>query len=526
MQRFGDERVAAKLIRRAKRRGRPVLWHVWNFLVRATVTLTGIYVLLIIRFCISRPSPSVNYIDKINGPIASTLPGDRAWPLWRKAIVAIAERSKDGQLVQPKAIWPSDPPRWAEKVAWLNQHTAALNLIREAAAKPVLGFVLGQNGAGNDAEIFGPYVMKQQFDAPMITLLLPHLNMLRMCDQVLSFDAHLATELNDRQRLKIDLQSMLGIVRQLQGAEGSVVTQLVALGASESLFNRLQMSLQHNPNIFDDDQLIKLAHIIAGPRTAADLIQLQTERYTFHDTVQRLFTDDGNGNGRMTLKGMRILPAPLNFRGNRVLDPWDDIYGNTYALASPLPMATVSRQELVATYDRIMDQVEANFHLPLRQVDLAKINEQIDALKDSRVDQARYGALLQLIPDYSKWESMCERSLGERDGTLVGISLELYKRRFGHYPDKLNELTPDLLPVLPPDRITGDPLRYRLIKGKPIVYSVGIDRVDDGGCERDESRQTRSLGGSAVAKDFWSSSAWRLDYLSGSFFRRELKSSE
>jgi hypothetical protein len=37
------------------------------------------------------------------------------------------------------------------------------------------------------------------------------------------------------------------------------------------------------------------------------------------------------------------------------------------------------------------------------------------------------------------------------------------------------------LPAVPADRITGDPLRYRLVGGKPLVYSVGSNRVDDGG---------------------------------------------
>jgi hypothetical protein len=45
----------------------------------------------------------------------------------------------------------------------------------------------------------------------------------------------------------------------------------------------------------------------------------------------------------------------------------------------------------------------------------------------------------------------------------------------------LNDLTPELLPEIPADRITGDPIKYHLIDGKPVVYSVGADRIDDGG---------------------------------------------
>jgi len=34
---------------------------------------------------------------------------------------------------------------------------------------------------------------------------------------------------------------------------------------------------------------------------------------------------------------------------------------------------------------------------------------------------------------------------------------------------------------VPPDRVDGKQLRYALRDGKPVVYSVGRDHVDDGG---------------------------------------------
>jgi hypothetical protein len=40
---------------------------------------------------------------------------------------------------------------------------------------------------------------------------------------------------------------------------------------------------------------------------------------------------------------------------------------------------------------------------------------------------------------------------------------------------------PDLLPAVPPDRYDGKPLRYQLVDGKPLVYSIGSDRDDDAG---------------------------------------------
>ena len=54
-------------------------------------------------------------------------------------------------------------------------------------------------------------------------------------------------------------------------------------------------------------------------------------------------------------------------------------------------------------------------------------------------------------------------------------------RRDGFDGASLAELSPVLLPSVPIDRITGGPLHYRVVNGKPVVYSVGVDRDDDGG---------------------------------------------
>jgi hypothetical protein len=89
--------------------------------------------------------------------------------------------------------------------------------------------------------------------------------------------------------------------------------------------------------------------------------------------------------------------------------------------------------------------------------------------------------LATLTPKLQRSAQIAEQTLGERDGLLVGLALELYHRRHQRYPDTLAQLTPGLLPAVPADRITGEPLKYRLVEAKPLVYSVGVDRIDDWG---------------------------------------------
>jgi hypothetical protein len=83
---------------------------------------------------------------------------------------------------------------------------------------------------------------------------------------------------------------------------------------------------------------------------------------------------------------------------------------------------------------------------------------------------------------------------GSRDAILAAIALELYRRRHGGWPATLDALVPSLLPSVPVDRFTGQPLRYRIIDGMPRLYSVGANLTDDAG---------------TPAKDDYAGNGWR-----------------
>ena len=70
----------------------------------------------------------------------------------------------------------------------------------------------------------------------------------------------------------------------------------------------------------------------------------------------------------------------------------------------------------------------------------------------------------------------------ERRIIITAIALERYRGKNGSYPKTLAELTPEFLKIVPSDFMDGQPLRYRLTDdGHFLLYSVGLDCVDDGG---------------------------------------------
>lgn len=68
----------------------------------------------------------------------------------------------------------------------------------------------------------------------------------------------------------------------------------------------------------------------------------------------------------------------------------------------------------------------------------------------------------------------------------VAIVLAEHRLEHGTYPQMLEALVPHRLPELPLDFATGEPLRYRPTDDGQgfVLYSVGVDREDDGGVDR------------------------------------------
>lgn len=63
----------------------------------------------------------------------------------------------------------------------------------------------------------------------------------------------------------------------------------------------------------------------------------------------------------------------------------------------------------------------------------------------------------------------------------VAIAAERYRMANGHWPARLDELVPKFLKELPTDPFDGQPLKTTQKDGSFVVYSIGMDRIDNGG---------------------------------------------
>lgn len=64
---------------------------------------------------------------------------------------------------------------------------------------------------------------------------------------------------------------------------------------------------------------------------------------------------------------------------------------------------------------------------------------------------------------------------------ICELALQLFRAEHDREADRLEDLVPEVLPAVPLDPFTDQPLVYRPTADGPLLYSLGYDRRDDGG---------------------------------------------
>ncbi len=202
--------------------------------------------------------------------------------------------------------------------------------------------------------------------------------------------------------------------------------------------------------------------------------------------MQRIYTDDGHGDGRLALN-------VTHDKNLFEMIDWVSTEGAAHrsAFSNPalarlsLPaanMAIAGRKEMTDTYDQVTNHALARLGSPYWTWSKEpSLDSEVQALKTGPLHGFRHFFVLLLAPSHDTFLNRVVASDGNRDGVFIGLALELYHRDHAKWPESLSELSPKYLPTLPPDPITGKSLHYKIVDDRPVVYSVGVDGDDDGG---------------------------------------------
>ncbi len=81
--------------------------------------------------------------------------------------------------------------------------------------------------------------------------------------------------------------------------------------------------------------------------------------------------------------------------------------------------------------------------------------------------------------------TLCMDSTVETDArhrvVQIALAMHRYRAAHGRFPERLEDLTPELIIAVPRDPFDGKPLRLKRTDGGPVVYSIGPDLTDQGG---------------------------------------------
>ncbi|MCX7706034.1 MAG: hypothetical protein N2115_07260 [bacterium] len=78
------------------------------------------------------------------------------------------------------------------------------------------------------------------------------------------------------------------------------------------------------------------------------------------------------------------------------------------------------------------------------------------------------------------------RYIAQIEGLKIFCGLAIYKKIYKRFPDKLQQLVPDILAAIPLDPFTGKDFVYKKQNDKILVYSTGPNLIDDEGIKNSE----------------------------------------
>ncbi|HWL93387.1 MAG TPA: hypothetical protein VNT79_07615 [Phycisphaerae bacterium] len=486
---FGNPDLAATLIRRGKRRGRPMIW---KLAFTATMALLGLMAAgggYVAYLTLASPNPTVDYLKQLNESAEETTEEQRAWTLLQKSLLKLTPVPQTLSLLNPLEIRPQSP-EWPSVREWVELNRPLLPEFHEAAHRPHYGFIYG----GPDTAVFMRRLAELQNDEAMlqkladspdplvpklISILLPHLAEMQKAAWFLVLDArdHVSSQNFFDAIASLDVCHRLG-AKLFEGE--TLIEQLVGIKLMRMSCEELRQIVTWHGTILDNATKASIAsgHVFTMPEREF-VPHLDGERLSFHDAVQYLFTDDGQGNGR-------LIPSQFaKIRDFGTVAPAETSTLNSLnqdAEMVALAARHADRLETLEKYDELWDEMARYRELPLYDPQRRQTGVILQRFADDPETKVRFAVLDILIPNLMYADQVIREAAMENAATRSVVQIARFRADRGTWPQSWDALVPGYLTTAPIDVFTGDPLVFAIDKaGNPRVYSVGRNQKDDGG---------------------------------------------
>lgn len=466
IEEFGDPKLLAILLRRAKKRCRPL----WRTVVVRTFQVTGVSMLCLIlyaaSFLIAKPNLKVDYVEVFNKMAKSEISDeDNAWPDYEKAIEAFVEPNEqlieksvrdlhENYLSSPyRSFSDLDENLRANIRDWLEQNQTAINHLLEASTKP---YYFREYNVGEHNQ-----------DKCAIGILLPYGKKLREISKASVWQARMQQEQGQiTEALETSLalirigrhfQSRLTLIEQLNGRAFSNLGHyeiLRILKAKEFKAEEL-LNLQNG-----------LKHIHPGD---FPLMNVESEKFLFRDIVQQVFTDGGIGGGH-------LIPNRLAFLLTSLTSVNEELDNLIYL---PVSLVHARRNKTLEKANQVYDEaIELSRMTPYsKHISNRSIEKSVETLSEYRFFLFR-----KFLAALDHISTLSYRTRALHEATLTVIALRRWQLEKDAFPENLTQLVDfGYMEKLPMDPFSDKPLVYRKKGDDFILYSVGYNFTDDGG---------------------------------------------
>jgi len=329
----------------------------------------------------------------------------------------------ENEIPPPGQPWPD----LAAVEEFLDQYADVLRQLHQAA------------NAGDDARYPADF-------SQGINMRLDHVQSLRAAARMLALEAHARAHRGDAHGAAQSIHTMLMLADSLK-QEPVIVSQLIRNALDGVAQEVLQQQLPTAD--FADEDL--------------DRLQAHLRKVDYMDGLQRAFIGERvMGIQAMKNPGVGGPSGQPAFRGPQFF--WN---------------------ENLTFYVGYMSRVIAATKRPLPTA-LNAAERVADDLSRSAEGGSIFGGIghalaLQAIPAHKAVFEAAARSTASARAVDAVIAVERFRREHGRLPKGFEELVPKFLPQVPTDPYNGQPMRYAVKEGGYVIYSVGINGVDDGG---------------------------------------------
>ncbi len=479
IQQFGDAKLLGLLIRRGKKRCRPL----WKKAIVRSLQAAGVMIILLIVytawFLTGKPTIRTDYLAILNQMSRSPATDqDNAWPHYQRAIELYVEPRGEIYMLAMAVVWHPDIYRSFGGFSkdekkdigeWIGNNEAAW-------AKYV---------AGSKKTYFWREYETGNSDSELDSVLLEHLTCLWRISKIGIWRVRMAMEDEQIEQAFAECLAMVRTGRMLEGKR-FLPEQLVGLSVSK-LAHRQLLYIASSTKASVSELLQVQERLKTISQEAYPLINIEIERLIFVDRVQRCFTEGGPSGGH-------LVPNELSSFFRTRKRGLDELMVNTvFSFIHAGRNRTLAKGNEV--YDQLIDAVKMT---PYERF-VGEINDQEIR---GNIDPYRFFILQAPLLSFCSMSDRAHRGKALHQATVTVLALRRWQLEKGQYPENLGQLLASgYVNALPDDPYCDAILKYERRDDDFVLYSLGDDFDDDWGTQNaDDAWGEDEKGGDRV---FW-----------------------